>query len=104
MKLLISSLTASLLALAAISVRADVPANGANVGTDTIRDFFVAHKDAKVITQTPHQKQFGTIDSIGQDHFCEKSSGGTVWCIPFSHIVYYSYDNGSVVISFEHPY
>lgn len=107
MKTLFISLATAMLCFAAATAMADPPAASAVPGSDTIRDFIIAHKDAKVMTMTPHQKQYAVIESIGQDHFCERFTGGSTsqtWCIPFAHIVYYTFENNMLVISFEHPY
>lgn len=77
------------------------------VDTSTIRDFFIAHKDAPVITQTMNQRQIGVITSIGQDHFCSKPANApdtAGWCINFSKIVYFKFDGHSLIFSFQTAY
>ncbi|MHB8447323.1 MAG: hypothetical protein ACYC9P_05300 [Rudaea sp.] len=74
------------------------------VDTSTIHDFFAAHKDAPVVTQSLRGRQVGVITSVGQDYFCEKPAGAqdtAGWCVNFAKITYFKFDGHSVIFSFE---
>jgi hypothetical protein len=89
-----------------LALAADAPSGGVAVGNDTVRDFFVAHKDAKLVMRGTNQLQTGVLTSIGQDHFCFKAVGSpdsAIWCNQFATILYYNFDGSSIIYSFNHP-
>jgi hypothetical protein len=76
----------------------------ATVDNSTIHDFFAAHKDAPVVTQSQRGRQVGVITSVGQDYFCSKPDGApdsAGWCVNFAKITYFKFDGHSVIFSFE---